>query len=68
MYRVLIVAVLAVALLLALAAPALAMAPANHGMGKMYGDHIRTEAKAGSLGKSLHPGMHHGMSGWTPPT
>lgn len=64
MKRMLSVVVLTVAMLTVLAVPALAATPANGGMGKMYGDHIRTEAKAGMLGKDLHPGMHRGMAGW----
>lgn len=67
MYRILIIAVLSVALLFALVAPAAAVTPANNGLGRMYGEHISTEAKAGMLGKTLHPGMHHGMSGWVMP-
>jgi hypothetical protein len=30
----------------------------------MFGEHISTEAKAGSLGPDLHPGMHRGFHGW----
>lgn len=67
MKRALIVIVLAVALLVIAVAPAAAMTPANNGMGKMYGEHIRTEAQAGALGKYVHPGQHHGMSGWMMP-
>jgi hypothetical protein len=67
MKRMLSVLVLAVAMLAILAVPALASTPANDSMGQMYGDHVRTEAKAGMLGKALHPGMHRGMSGWEMP-
>lgn len=67
MRRVFAVVVLTAVLVLSLAVPALAMTPANNGMGKMYGEHISTEAKAGVLGKYVHPGMHHGMSGWMMP-
>lgn len=68
MRKSIVVVALAIVLVLALVVPALAMTPANNGMGKMYGEHIRTEAHAGTLGKDVHPGQHHGMSGWTPPT
>lgn len=64
MRRVLVIAAITVALLLTVVAPALAVTPANEGMGKMYGEHISAEAKAGTLGKYVHPGMHRGMHGW----
>lgn len=67
MRRSILVAIVVTALLMAFAAPAAAMTPANDGMGKMFGDHIRTEAQAGTLGKLVHPGMHHGMAGWEMP-
>lgn len=67
MRRVLVVVALAGTLVLSLAVQALAMTPANEGMGKMYGEHISSEAKAGTLGPDVHPGMHRGMSGWMMP-
>lgn len=67
MRRALVAAVLAVVLLMVVVAPAAAMTPANDGMGKMYGEHISTEAKAGALGKDLHPGQHRGMAMWMMP-
>lgn len=63
MKRTLVVVVVSVILVLALAAPAFAV-PANNGLGKMFGEHISTEATAGSLGPDLHPGMHRGFRGW----
>lgn len=67
MRRALIVIALTVALLVVAAAPALAVTPANEGAGKMYGEHIRSEAHAGTLGKEVHPGLHRGMHGWVIP-
>lgn len=67
MQRLLLVALLALAMLAAFAVPALAGTPANDGMGKMYAGHIRTEAQGGMLGADIHPGMHMGMRGWTMP-
>ena len=55
--------VFAAALAFALAVPAFATGAG--GMGRMYGDHIRTEARAGMLGPEVHPGMHFGFHGWT---
>jgi hypothetical protein len=57
------VLVLVVALVFTLVVPAFAV-PANNGLGRMFGEHISTEARAGSLGPDLHPGMHLGFHGW----
>lgn len=61
MYRIAIFAVAAV-LAFALAVPA--FANGADGRGRAYGDHIRTEARAGVLGPEVHPGMHRGFHGW----
>lgn len=68
MRRALTVAALTLVLVLTTIVPAIAMTPANNGMGKMYGEHISSEAKAGTLGKYVHPGQHRGMAGWMLPT
>lgn len=67
MRRILLAVPLTVAMLVLMAAPAMAATPANGGMGKMYSEHIRMEAKAGMLGPDVHPGMHRGMAGWEMP-
>lgn len=63
MKRIALVVVLTAVLVLVLAAPAVAV-PANNGLGRMYGEHISSEARAGMLGPDLHPGMHQGFRGW----
>lgn len=63
MTRLALTVALAVVLVLAVAAPAFGV-PANDGLGKMYGEHISDEAKAGTLGPDVHPGMHRGFRGW----
>lgn len=63
MKRLAITSVVAIVLVLSTAATALGV-PANNGLGKMYGEHISTEAKAGVLGPEVHPGMHRGFAGW----
>lgn len=73
MKKALLVIALSIVLVVALAVPALAAppfdknGPAHHGMGRMFGEHISTEAKAGVLGPEVHPGMHHGFAGWEMP-
>jgi hypothetical protein len=66
MQRTLIVLLLAIALLAVLAVPALAAAPANGGAGQLFGQHQATMAQSGQLGQDMNPGMHQGISGWTP--
>lgn len=64
----LVLVVVALALSVAVAAPAFAVpgqnVPANMGLGSEYGGHISAEARAGTHGPELHPGMHHGFQGW----
>lgn len=67
MRRFFTVVALAVVLVLMFGVSASALTPANGGMGKLYGEHISSEAKAGMLGPDVHPGMHRGMSGWMMP-
>ena len=58
------VAIFALAAVLAFALAVPAFATGADGMGRMYGDHIRTEARGGMLGPEVHPGMHFGFHGW----
>ena len=66
MRRTLIVLLLAIALLAILAVPALATTPANDGAGQLFGQHHATMAQSGQLGQDMNPGVHQGISGWTP--
>lgn len=63
MKKAVVVLIATVALTLSAAGPVFA-APASGGLGRMFGEHISTEAKAGTLGPDIHPGQHFGFHGW----
>ena len=63
MKRLAAVSALVVVLVFTLVVPAFAV-PANNGLGRMFGEHTSTEAKAGTLGRDVHRGQHLGFHGW----
>lgn len=63
MTRTVVVAVLAVVLMFALAAPAFAV-NGSGGAGRDFGLHHAEHAQAGHLGADMNPGMHQGFSGF----
>lgn len=60
-----VVSVLAAAALLVVPSAALATT-ASDGAGQAFGQHHAGMAQAGMLSGDMNPGMHEGLSGWTP--
>jgi hypothetical protein len=59
------VTILAAGALLVVPSSALA-ASASGGAGEAFGQHHAAMAQDGHLGVDMYPGMHEGISGWTP--
>lgn len=63
MTRTIVAFVLVAVLMLALAAPALAVTGAG-GAGQVFGQMHAEHARDGVLGQEMNPGNHQGFSGW----